>query len=1234
MAECNWWYTAPQARPGYTWKCINYEWVEIIDQNSQQFISLVKNGGTYANLESTGYAGAATILYDKEKKSTLLSRSTYKIVDLIGEGPISGFFVNSGTYGKDPLTSMYFDGVKGRNLDGSYNFNLTGIPLNGIDAFSFNYTLGTENQLPISGYEKNEVFIPLPSNTRIAKMPAGLGGTKDVVTLIQKKEFPDIQGIKITFRVPSLFSINDKGDKNGIQLKYSIKAAKDNGPEFDILPLRPVTKYNSKTKTYYEEKERVGVILGIANSEYVVTRSVFHKSLSENWKNYKIRIVRESENIVSERTANELFVSSIAVIGINRYSYPNTALAAMNINSDSFSQVPARAYDVMGLMILVPEGYTPTKINTNGSYTAAIYPAIWNGTFSSEKKWTNNPAWIFYDLLTNKRYGLGNYFNENLIDKWSLYEIAKYCDEMIDDGKGGLEPRFTCNTVIQGSKSAYDLLQDLVSIFQGMMYWGNGKIWVNTSKLYPTVYNFTNANVIDGRFLYSDTARNTRSTVIKVKWRDPDLLYREDIIKLEDVNGIQKYGYIEKAIESFACTSRGQAIRASQFILDSEKLLTETVTFQTAFEGMYIRPGDNFNIYDNFVNNKNQGGRIISISSGNKLIKLDRDISINNQRTYELSLINPVFNVDSPTGITGSDQFALIRNSQTETKNIQSYNSGSFEITVSSAFSNGVQNGAIWIVNCNSTGENNEYSRLFRCLATAEVQPGIIEILGVEANTGLVYNSSTGYSSENIFYEEPILQPINPPSGLKVSIYSGITNGSFQYNPYLQWSGSNSSNVIGYIISGKVGTGDFYDLAETSNLSYLDDFKDSGYYQYRVGAISDEGSYSSFITGGILFSLTDNPLGGPPAVYNVKSLDEGQNGSYGTTGYFGTNLLFSWELESGISGYYSPKTVFFSGYKVSLLNPTTNAVLKTEVINNITSRLYGTSQDILNGLGLSGRLIKTRVISTDIFGGQTSPVDTVFNNPPPRPPINSGFYQVPGGLQFEINQDKLDTDISGCYLWLNSSPSFIPTFTNATSSFDFTKGFLKNSFSDDFYTWFSLVDTFGITGSTIYGPILVPQSIYLVTGISSPNSSMLKGGVNFSGVGGVKITQSNITNTILVSGERPYFNLGFFLNEMPDETGVAIGELISSRPFIFTGYSVSCRTVGSSNLSGSFYYCGLDNSSTVSLGEFGLVAGQTNRTQGLPFVNIPASRKIGYNLTSLANSSQKISIGLFGYEVT
>jgi predicted phage tail protein len=1224
-------------KPGYIWKIIENKWVEVVNPKTQNYVSIISiPESTYATYtgNASWQAGELDFLFQAEVKSTLLSRSTYKITDLIGEGPISGFFPNTGAYGSDPLTSTYFDGVRVRNFDGSYNFNLTGVAeKNGNDAFEFNYTLGTSGQLEISGYSKNETFITIPSNTRVAKMPPGVGGSKDVIVNLLKKEFPDTVGLKITFRVPALFNMANDGKKSGLQILYSIKGSKDDGPEFDLLPLRNVVTYDIANQKVILAK-KFGVIAGIANSTYLTTKNIFHISLAENWTTYRLRIVRENENAVSDRMPSELFVDSIAVIGNNRFSYPNSVLAAMSINSDNFSQIPARAYDILGLLISIPQGYTPPRINGNGSYSSAIYPAIWTGTFSSQKQWTNNPAWILYDIITNKRYGLGNYLNEDLIDKWSIYEIAKYCDEMVSDGKGGMEPRFTCNAVIQGAKAAYDLLQDLVSVFQGMTYWGNGKIWVNTSKLYPTVYNFTNANVIEGRFLYADTAKNTRSTVVKVKWRDPDLLYREDIVSIEDVNGIQKYGYIEKEIESFGCTSRGQAIRSAEFILQSERNLTETVTFQTALEGLYIRPGDNFNIYDNFVNNKNQGGRILSISSGNKLIELDRSISINSQRTYELSLINPVFNIDSPTGITGSNQFDLIRNSQIEKRNIQSYDSGSSLVTVSSAFSNGVQNGGIWMLNCTSTGEYNESSRLFRCLASAEIQPGIIEILGVETNTGIAYSSSTGYSSENIFYEQPVLQPINPPSGLNVSIYSGINNGAFQYDPLLTWSGSNSSNVAGYIISGKIASGSFYDIAETTNISYLADFSNSGFYQYRVAAVSNEGAYSSFITGGILFSTTTNPLGGPPIISGVVIENQDTNGSYGTTGYVGRDVLFSWELEIGDNGYYSPKTVFFSGYQVSILNPTTSAVLLTENITNIGNRIYYATSDLLTGLGLSGRLVKTRIVVVDRFGGKTTPVDTSFNNPPPRTPTNSGFYQMPGGLQFNIQKDSLDVDISGCYLWVNTSSSFTPTFSNPTKTFSVTEGFLQNSFTSDFYTWFSLIDTFGTTGSTIYGPVFVSSAIPLVTGIASSNSPMLKGGVNISGVGGVKVTQSEVTNTILISGERPFFNLGFFLTEMPDETGVAIGELISSRPFIFTGYSVSCRTVGSSNLSGSFYYCGLDNASTVSLGDFGLVAGQTNRTQGLPFANVPASRKIGYNLTSLANTSEKVSIGLFGYEVT
>jgi predicted phage tail protein len=1221
---------------GYAWKYSNGAWSLILKNDTKRQVSIIQQNGGYNDLipgAATGSAALETI-FTKEKKSTLVSKSVWKITDLLGEGPISGFFYNSGIYGSDPLTSTYFDGVRVRNLDGNYNFNLSGFSGSAsAKSFEFNYTLGTSGQSGIPGFNKTEVFLPLSANTNVSKLPSSLGVPKDVIFTINKKDYIDIEGIKLTLRVPALYHIKNDGSKKGLQILYSVKARKDNGTEIDLLPERLVAStFDELLQKWNFEKRKVGAILGIANSPYLTTRPIYHSIFQDSWSRLTIRVVRENENVVSDRDQNELFVDSVAALCSNKYSYPNSSIAGMIFNSDQITQIPVRSYDLMGLLLDVPEGYVPTKINPDGSFTAASYPSIWLGNFSTNKKWTNNPAWVFYDLLTNRRYGLGNYFAASQIDKWTLYEIAKYCDEMVDDGDGGLEPRFTCNTSISTREAAYELIQDLASCFQGMTYWANGKIFVNASKTYPSVYDFTNANVIDGNFLYSDTARNTRSTVIKVKWRDPDLLFKEDVLKIEDPDGILKYGYIEKDIQAFGCTSRGLATRVANWILESERLLTETVTFQTSLEGIYLRPGDNFNIYDNFVNNKSQGGRILKLETSLTGIHLDRPVNLDVGKTYELSLVRPQFNYSDVSEVTGSNQFSGIRNPQIDARTVSSVaGSGLTFIGVNSAFGTGIQNGAIWILSSTSSGIYNDASRTFRCLAASELEPGIIEVLGVENNTGIVYRASTGYYANNINVIPNVLDPIDPPSNLSVGYYTGLQLGQFQFNYQLNWVDSPSTNLSYYQISGKIGTGDYIDIAEVNATGYTSPFTESGYYQFRLGAVSDEGVHSSYITGGILFSLTSNPLGGPPEISGIQ-VDYNADIDRTPTGYVNNDFSINWQMEAGEEeGYFSAKSAFFSGYKVSILNPDSDAVLLTDNLNDPNLNSYFFDREVLTGLGLNRRDTKIRLTSHDIFGASTTPIDTVFYDHPARAPVTSGFIQTVGGLNYSMIPDSRDLDLSGSYLWANESNSFIPTFSNHSTSSSETEGFLANSFSDIFYVWFSLIDNFGTGGSQIYGPVEVEPTVSIVTGIQAFGSPYLKGGVTLSGVGGVNLSQNG--QTIFISGERSPFNLGFFLDNAPDETGIAMGELISSKGFVFTGYSVSCRTVGSANLSGLLYHCALDNSDKTSLGSYGLVAGQTNRTQGLPYVTVPQSRKIGYDVTSLPTDAEKISLGIFGFDV-
>ncbi len=471
-----------------------------------------------------------------EAPNSLISISNIRILDLLCEGIISGFALKSGIYGNDPLCSTYYDEVVVRNLDGSYNFNVSG------EGYFFDYTLGSQAQGVLGNFQTVENAIPLGSNTRIANPPVGAGGIKYVIAGFNTATYPDANSIKVTVRVPTLATSDNNGNVNGYEIRYAVDISLNNG---SFVQQEEVTIRGKCTYPYIKESVYVLPKTDPAQSNY----------------DYKIRVRRTTQNILSTKTSNEIFVESITVLSTNSFNYPNSVLVATEISAEQFAAVPFRAYEIQGLLLNVPNGYVPTTYHPDGTITAAQYPVTWDGTWNATKRWSDNPAWVFYDIVTNKRYGLGQYFSANAIDKWALYEISQYCDELVSDGEGGQEPRFTCNTVISERQDAYNLLQNLVSVFRGMVYWGNGLVFATQTNDKKSVFPYTNANVIEGRFSYSDTSTNVRSTVAMVKWTDPENLYRESVEYIEDRDGIARYGYIVKELTAFACTSRGQAYR-------------------------------------------------------------------------------------------------------------------------------------------------------------------------------------------------------------------------------------------------------------------------------------------------------------------------------------------------------------------------------------------------------------------------------------------------------------------------------------------------------------------------------------------------------------------------------------------------------------------------------------------------------------------------------------------------
>ena len=829
-----------------------------------------------------GGGGSSSNGQVSEQSNSLISDSLIALTHVLCEGPIKGFgnttagYYNnsSGAYSWDPLTAVYFNDVVVRNGDGSYNFNVSG------QGFQFSYVLGTTGQLPMSGFEVPENIIPLISDTLISNPLSNAGLPKVITVTFNTTEYPDADSVYVTVRIPQCLTTSSN-TINGYAVSYAVDISTNGGP---FVNVDQQTINGKCTSPYFYTRNYVLPKPSVANNQ--------------SYYQWTVRVYKTSNDADSALTSDEIYVDTISVVAASQYSYPNTAMAGVFIDALQFGSIPSVAYLVNGLQVNIPQGYSPTTYSltgtaasnpgvftniSHGNVSGASYPNVWYGQFQSGV-WTDNPAWIYNDLLTNTRYGLGRYLEEEPVDIWSLYEISQFCDTLVPDGYGGMEPQFTCNVYIREPDDAYNVLLNLASTFRGMLYYANGTIQpVQTDIQSNAIYVYSNANVINAEFNYSSTARNTRHTAAIVKYTDPLNLYRDNFVYVEDTQGIIQYGYNPKTISAFACTSPGQATRLGNWTLTTERLRTDTVSFQVGFDGLYVKPGDVFGVYDNFRNNKSQGGRILSYSADHKTIQLDRPVVLNSGMIYALSILSPTFDFFGFTGITGSDQIPEIRNEMVETQIVLTVDNpvngsgGSVPSTsvlqVSGAFSTGIQNNALWLLsvsgiyNTSVTPTVFDQVTLYQCINVSESQPGIADVVALQYNTGINYIVNTGFTAWAIPPATGDFSVPAAPTNFTGQLITGQLSASnpnsfapgFSFYEYLHltWSLSSSSNASYYEVSGLAFNSNTWQLlGDTVGTGMTFQTATTGLNAFVVATVSKGGVYSAFQS----FNYTFNPV--------------------------------------------------------------------------------------------------------------------------------------------------------------------------------------------------------------------------------------------------------------------------------------------------------------------------------------------------------------------------------------
>lgn len=476
------------------------------------------------------------------------------------------------------LQSVFLNDTPIQAPDGSYNFK-------GVE---IEWTSGTQSQAPLESFPATENEVPVNLEVNAS--------TPIVRTITD----PNIDRVRVTVGVQSLSSTDNKGNINRTSVSMAIQIG---------------------TGHMWETVKTVDLIDKKTRSQYLT--SVILDDLPP--KPFNIRVVRRTQDSTSSLLVNNTLWSSYTEIYDTKFSYPNTAVVGLKFDSSQFSGVPRRNYLIKGMIVKVPDNYDPETRQYNG---------FWSGNF--KLAWTDNPAWIFYDILTNTRYGMGNRIGQFGVDKFALYTISQYCDQLVDDGFGGKEPRFTCNCYITEQRQAYDVIHDLCSIFRAMPIWEGTQYTAVMDRPSDPVAIYSNANVVDGQFNYTSAAQKSRHTAVHVRYIDPNNNWETTTEYVADDELIKRFGLNVAQIDAFGCTSRGQAHRVGKWLIQTEKLETQTVTFSVGREGIRHLPGDIIGVADNDFAGTTIGGRILESDGGT--ITLDRDINIKNMKNAYLSL--------------------------------------------------------------------------------------------------------------------------------------------------------------------------------------------------------------------------------------------------------------------------------------------------------------------------------------------------------------------------------------------------------------------------------------------------------------------------------------------------------------------------------------------------------------------------------------------------------------------
>lgn len=648
--------------------------------------------------------------------------------------------------GKD----IYLDGTPIENSDGSKNFG----------GVAWEFRSGTQAQKYIQGIPGTENEINV--GTAISSSTAWTHTFTNT----------QLSAIRLRLKWTSLFRQEDDGDLVGYSINYAIDLQTDGGAWQTVIN----TRVTGKTTSGYERSHRI--------------------ALPQAGTTWTVRLRKITADANSAKIGDAMTLQSYTEVIDAKLRYPNTALLYIEFDSSQFNgSIPQISCEPKMRVIRVPDNYNPETRTYGGTWTGAFKWA-----------WTDNPAWVFYDLVVTDRFGLGNRLTAANIDKWTLYQVAQYCDQPVPDGKGGsgTEPRYICNVYVQNRNEAYTVLRDFAAIFRGMTYWGGNQIVALADMPRDIDYTYTRANVIDGQFVYSSSTTKTRYTTSLVSWSDPDNAYADAMEPVFEQSLVARYGFNQLELTAIGCTRQSEANRKGRWgILTNNK--DRVVTFSVGLDGNIPQPGYVIAVADEMLSGKVTGGRISSVNG--RVITLDRvaDITPGNRLIVNL-----------PSGVS-------------QARTVQAVNGRA--ITVTTAYGETPQAECVWVA------ESDElYAQQYRVVSVADNNDGTFTISGAYHDPDKYARIDTGA----IIDQRPVsvVPPGNQhaPENIIISSFSVVQQGISVETMRASWD--QAPNAIAYEAQWRRNDGNWVNVPRSSTTSFDIPGIYAGRYLVRVRAIN------------------------------------------------------------------------------------------------------------------------------------------------------------------------------------------------------------------------------------------------------------------------------------------------------------------------------------------------------------------------------------------------------------